>query len=59
MAGSHLHQPTNPNTLYGKALVYREQGDIGKAAENMQRASEMDPANPVYKNLLAQLKSGR
>ena len=54
-----LARRPNPPAFYGKALVYREQGDIGKAAENMQRASEMDPANPVYKNLLAQLKSGR
>ena len=54
-----LARRPNPPAYYGKALVYREQGDTAKAAEFMQRASEMDPANPVYKNLLAQLRAGK
>lgn len=51
-----LARQPNPPAFYGKALVYREQGDKARAIENMQKASEMDPANPVYKNLLGQLK---
>ena len=51
-----LARQANPPAYYGKALVYREQGDKTRATENMQKASDMDPANPVYKNLLAQLK---
>ena len=54
---SSIARQPNPPAFYGKALVYREQGDIANAIHNMQRASDMDPANPVYKNLLAQLKS--
>lgn len=52
-----LARRPNPPAFYGKALAYREQGDAAKAYAAMQRASEMDPANPVYRNLLAQMKA--
>lgn len=51
-----LARQPNPPAFYGKALAYREQGDLTRAIANMGKASEMDPANPVYRNLLAQLK---
>ncbi len=54
-----LARQPNPPAFYGKALVYREQGDKARAIENLQKASDMDPANPVYQNLLAQLQSAK
>lgn len=54
-----LARQPNPPAYYGKALVYRAQGDRAQAIHNMQRASAMDPANPVYQRLLQQLQGGQ
>jgi len=54
-----LSRQPNPPAYYGKALAYREQGDRAQAIANLQRASAMDPANPVYQRLLQQLQGGQ
>ncbi len=54
-----LARQPNPPAYYGKALAYREQGDRAQAIANLQRASAMDPANPVYQRLLQQLQGGQ
>lgn len=54
-----LARQPNPPAYYGKALVYRAQGDRAQAIHNMQRASAMDPGNPVYQRLLQQMQGGQ
>ncbi|QMV71931.1 tetratricopeptide repeat protein [Comamonas piscis] len=54
-----LARRPNPPAYYGKALVYRAKGDRAQAIHNLQRASAMDPANPVYRQLLQQLQRGQ
>lgn len=53
-----LARQPNPPALYGKALVYREQGNAAAAIDYLTRASAMDPANPLYKGMLQQLRAG-
>ena len=54
-----LARQTNPPAHYGKALVYRARGDMAQATEHLQRAQAMDPANPIYQHLMAQLKGSK
>lgn len=53
-----LARQPNPPAYYGKALVYREQGNTAAAIDNMAKASAMDPANPLYQGMLQQLRGG-
>ena len=55
---SIAHKPTAP-AHYGKALVYREQGKLDAAIEQMRDASTLAPGNRLYAMLLQQLSAAR
>lgn len=53
-----LEKRVHPSALYGRALALRLQGRSVEAAAALDRAIALDPDNPVYQNLRAQI-SGR